>query len=77
MVLWQYFVLLVVLSHNLKQYGDRLINMVYPELPLLIRWTGQVQIFSAWFSRFKEKLGANPVPVQIPIGAEENFKGIY
>ena len=24
----------------------------------------------------KEKLGANPVPVQIPIGAEENFKGM-
>lgn len=24
----------------------------------------------------KERLGANPVPVQIPIGAEENFRGI-
>jgi elongation factor G len=24
----------------------------------------------------KEKLGANPVPIQIPIGAEERFKGI-
>ncbi|MFA8434426.1 MAG: elongation factor G [Marinifilaceae bacterium] len=24
----------------------------------------------------KEKLGANPVPIQIPIGAEENFKGV-
>ena len=24
----------------------------------------------------KEKLGANPVPVQIPVGTEENFKGI-
>lgn len=25
--------------------------------------------------QIKEKLGANPVPIQIPIGAEENFKG--
>ncbi len=24
----------------------------------------------------KEKLGANPVPLQIPIGAEENFRGV-
>jgi elongation factor G len=27
-------------------------------------------------SQIKDKLGANPVPLQIPIGAEENFKGI-
>ena len=26
--------------------------------------------------QIKEKLGAVPVPVQIPIGAEENFKGV-
>ncbi len=26
--------------------------------------------------QMKELLGANPVPVQIPIGAEENFKGV-
>jgi elongation factor G len=31
--------------------------------------------FSA-VQQIKEKLGANPVPVQIPIGAEENFKGV-
>ncbi len=24
----------------------------------------------------KEKLGANPVPIQIPVGAEENFEGV-
>ena len=27
-------------------------------------------------SEIKEKLGSNPVPLQIPFGAEENFKGI-
>jgi elongation factor G len=26
--------------------------------------------------QIKERLGANPVPVQLPIGAEENFKGV-
>ena len=24
----------------------------------------------------RERLGANPVPLQLPIGAEENFKGV-
>ncbi len=27
-------------------------------------------------SQIKERLGANPVPLQVPIGAEENFKGV-
>ena len=27
-------------------------------------------------SQVKEMLGANPVPLQVPIGAEENFKGV-
>ena len=27
-------------------------------------------------NEIKEKLGANPVPIQIPIGAEENFQGV-
>jgi elongation factor G len=32
--------------------------------------------FYSVVQQIKEKLGAVPVPVQIPIGAEENFKGI-
>ena len=27
-------------------------------------------------SQLRERLGANPVPVQLPIGVEESFKGI-
>jgi len=27
-------------------------------------------------SQIKEKLGANPVPIQLPIGAEESFRGV-
>ncbi|MCK7542489.1 MAG: elongation factor G, partial [Marinilabiliales bacterium] len=33
--------------------------------------------FFSVVQQIKEKLGANPVPVQIPIGAEENFQGYY
>jgi elongation factor G len=32
--------------------------------------------FFSVVQQIQEKLGANPVPVQIPIGAEENFKGV-
>jgi elongation factor G len=32
--------------------------------------------FFSVVQQIKEKLGANPVPVQLPMGAEENFKGI-
>jgi elongation factor G len=28
------------------------------------------------YHEIKEKLGANPIPVQIPIGSEENFEGV-
>jgi elongation factor G len=27
-------------------------------------------------NQIKERLGANPVPLQLPIGAEDNFKGV-
>ncbi|MBI9035586.1 MAG: elongation factor G [Bacteroidales bacterium] len=32
--------------------------------------------FYAVLEQIKENLGANPVPLQIPIGAEENFRGV-
>ncbi len=32
--------------------------------------------FFSVLDEIKEKLGANPIPIQIPIGAEENFKGV-
>lgn len=32
--------------------------------------------FYSVINQIKNKLGANPVPIQIPIGAEENFKGV-
>jgi len=32
--------------------------------------------FYSVVNQIKEKLGANPVPLQIPIGSEENFRGV-
>ena len=32
--------------------------------------------FYGCISQIKERLGAHPVPIQLPIGAEDNFKGI-
>ncbi len=32
--------------------------------------------FFSVVQQLKDKLGANPVPIQIPIGAEENFRGL-
>ena len=32
--------------------------------------------FFAVIEQMKERLGANPVPIQIPIGAEEDFIGV-
>ncbi len=32
--------------------------------------------FFSVIEQMKEKLGANPIPLQIPIGEEENFKGV-
>lgn len=32
--------------------------------------------FYSVVNQIKEKLGANPMPLQIPIGAEENFRGV-
>jgi elongation factor G len=28
------------------------------------------------YRQMKERLRANPVPIQVPIGAEDNFKGV-
>ncbi len=32
--------------------------------------------FLSVVNQIKEKLGANPVPIQVPIGSEENFRGV-
>ena len=40
------------------------------------RWTARARTSSRCYDRCSERLHANPVPIQIPIGAEEKFKGV-
>ena len=43
---------------------------------LLIKWTELALIFLRVVEQVKSRLKANPVPMQLNIGAEENFEGV-
>ncbi|MGC9353263.1 MAG: elongation factor G [Mariniphaga sp.] len=47
-----------------------------PRIAFINKMDRQGADFFNVYKEVKEKLGANPVPVQIPIGAEEKFEGI-
>ncbi len=47
-----------------------------PRIAFVNKMDRQGADFFNVFTEIKEKLGANPVPVQIPIGAEEKFEGV-
>jgi elongation factor G len=47
-----------------------------PRIAFVNKMDRQGADFFAVYNDIKEKLGANPVPVQIPIGAEEKFEGV-
>ena len=64
------------MSPNLKLFGVKLINMVFRVWVLSIKWIVRVLIFYACVEQIRKRLGANPVPIQLPIGAEENFEGV-
>ncbi len=77
MVLLLFFVRLVVLSLNQKQFGVKQINIMCHVLVLLIKWIVLgADFLSVLLSKLKDRLGANPVPIQLPIGAEEDFEGV-
>ena len=40
------------------------------------RWTASARTSTAWSRMIRERLGANAVPIQIPIGAEDAFAGV-
>ncbi len=50
--------------------------MVFPVLAFVNKMDRSGADFFKLFVRLKRNLGANPVPIQIPIGAEEKFKGV-
>jgi len=47
-----------------------------PRIAFVNKMDRQGADFFKVYNEIKEKLGANPVPVQIPIGAEEKFEGV-
>jgi elongation factor G len=47
-----------------------------PRIAFVNKMDRQGADFFNVYSEIKEKLGANPVPVQIPIGSEEKFEGV-
>ena len=47
-----------------------------PRIAFVNKMDRQGADFFNVYNEIKEKLGANPVPIQIPIGAEEKFEGI-
>ena len=47
-----------------------------PRIAFVNKMDRQGADFFNVYKEVKEKLGANPVPMQIPIGAEENFEGV-
>ena len=47
-----------------------------PRIAFVNKMDRQGADFYKVYSDIKEKLGANPVPIQIPIGAEEKFEGV-
>ena len=47
-----------------------------PRIAFINKMDRQGADFFNVYNEIKEKLGANPVPVQIPIGAEDKFEGI-
>ena len=40
------------------------------------RWTAQGADFMRVYDQMKARLKANPVPIQLPIGAEDKFEGV-
>ncbi len=76
MVLLRCFVVLAAFSHNLKQCGVKQIVIRFHVLSLL---TNLDRIGADYFrvvNDINNKLHANAVAMQIPVGQSENFTGI-
>ena len=72
-----YLVRKTALNHNPKQFGDKLISYNVPR----IAYVNKMDIIGADFlkvllNQMREDLRANAVAIQLPIGAENDFKGI-
>ena len=59
-----------------KRFGDKPIDTGFPGSLLSTKWTVVGADFFRVVETMRERLGAIRVPVQLPIGAEDNFRGI-
>ena len=66
----------LVLSHKQKQFGVRLKSTECLGFALLIKWIATGANFEASVESITTRLEAKPVPLQIPIGAEDQFAGV-
>ena len=67
---------LQVFSLSQKLYGDKQTAMEFHGLRSSTKWTESAPTISCAINSMKEKLGANAIAVQCPIGAESEFKGM-
>ena len=64
-----------VVSRRARPCGARPPSTRCRVWPSSTRWTAPVPTSSRSYDQMKTRLKANPVPIVVPIGAEENFKG--
>ena len=63
-------------SRNRKPCGGRPTSTRCRGSRSSTRWTARAPNFFKVYDQMKSRLKANPVPIQIPIGAEEKFEGV-
>ena len=63
-------------SRSRKPSGGRPTSTRCRGSPSSTRWTAQGANFFKVYDQMKSRLKANPVPIQMPIGAEDKFEGV-
>ena len=62
-------------SPSPRRSGARPTSTTCRASPSSTRWTASARTSSAAVEMMRDRLGANPVPMQIPIGAEDRLRG--
>ena len=63
-------------SRSRRRSGGRPIASPCPASRSSTRWTGTSASFQGTLDQIKDRLGANPLPIQLPIGQESGFQGV-
>jgi len=64
------------LSRRLRPSGGRRTSIVSPAWSLSIRWTALALTTNPVLRNCAPRSNANPIPIQWPIGSEDNFQGV-